>query len=162
MRRARDEKSCGSGHGISAEIEAQRAIQESVVDIVNVDLLPDTSSNKREPSQEITVLDRPSKSAGSHRNIVPRPSTSSKQPRQSSFDELQLRSKHPIQASSGNEWSCTACTLLNPMPALQCAACFSSRPPDSAAGWTCMSCGEQEMPHDFWSCRYCGQVKRES
>ena len=154
-RRARDEKSCGSGHGVNTDIEVQRAIQDSMID---VDLLPDARSDEREASPEIIILDGPSRLP---RNIVPRPSTS-EQPRRSSALEPQPRSKPPVQASSNTEWSCPICTLLNPVLVLQCSACSSLRPQDPAAGWTCMSCGEQGMPHNFWSCRYCGQVKRES
>ncbi|KZP28830.1 WLM-domain-containing protein [Athelia psychrophila] len=60
------------------------------------------------------------------------------------------------------EWACTTCTLLNGPLALQCAACLATRPPDPAAGWVCLACGEAGMEHAFWTCRRCGGVKTES
>ncbi|KAF8529901.1 WLM domain-containing protein [Gautieria morchelliformis] len=162
-RRARDEKSCGAGHGINAEIEAQRAMQDSVIDRIGVDAL-------REASPETIIIDGPSKLADvdatervqRNRNITAGPPTVSRSSRPSSAIKTETRSKLPIQPHFSNDWSCPMCTLLNPALALQCSACLASRPADPATGWICLSCGEQGMPHEFWSCRFCGQVKRES
>ncbi|KAL5523729.1 hypothetical protein ACEPAG_7902 [Sanghuangporus baumii] len=60
-------------------------------------------------------------------------------------------------------WACPACTLLNPNHFLQCTACSTLRPRCVLKdGWTCMTCGEVGMPHEFWSCRFCGSVKENS
>ena len=60
------------------------------------------------------------------------------------------------------EWSCQACTLLNPYTALQCEACNMRRPPDEREGWTCSTCIQSGNPHDVWMCRWCGTVKLQS
>jgi hypothetical protein len=65
-------------------------------------------------------------------------------------------------STSAREWSCSMCTLLNQPQTLQCEVCFAERPPDPIAGWTCMTCGESEMPPDVWSCQFCGAVKTTS
>lgn len=70
--------------------------------------------------------------------------------------------KRALLVSRTGEWSCPACTLLNPALALQCDACLSQRPPDETTGWTCLTCGESGMPHDFWSCQFCGAIKVQS
>lgn len=28
--------------------------------------------------------------------------------------------------------------------------------------WDCLMCGERGMPHEFWTCKFCGQVKLSS
>ena len=60
------------------------------------------------------------------------------------------------------EWSCQACTLLNPNTALQCEACHMRRPPDEREGWTCSTCREAGISHDFWTCPWCGILKQRS
>ncbi|KAL5507454.1 hypothetical protein ACEPAH_6910 [Sanghuangporus vaninii] len=60
-------------------------------------------------------------------------------------------------------WACPTCTLLNPNHFLQCSACSTVRPRYvSKDGWTCMTCGEVDIPHEFWSCRFCGSIKESS
>lgn len=36
-----------------------------------------------------------------------------------------------------------------------------ARPPEPK-GWDCMACGETGMPHEFWTCTFCGVVKGDS
>ncbi|PIL31401.1 hypothetical protein GSI_06102 [Ganoderma sinense ZZ0214-1] len=96
-----------------------------------------------------------------------------------------LSTVHPIPALAPppsaaipheKEWECPRCTLINDALALQCAACLGVRPNLSsktptpkqpvgehkADGWQCGVCGEAGMPHDIWSCRFCGSVKATS
>ncbi|KAF8588279.1 WLM-domain-containing protein [Ramaria rubella] len=153
-RRARDEKSCGAGHGINTEIEAQRAARDSTIDVIDVDALPEASASTRSASPEIIILDGPSSPPRKKRILATAPRTSSTaQP---------PKSKLALAPPSNDEWACAACTLVNPLLALQCAACYASRPRDPTADWTCLACGEQGMPHDFWTCRFCGRLKSES
>jgi hypothetical protein len=58
------------------------------------------------------------------------------------------------------EWPCPICTLINNHLALRCDACQTERP--LAETWSCMTCGESGMPHEFWTCRFCGTVKVQS
>jgi len=135
-RRSRDEKACGSGHRESAEKEAQRAAQNSVVDVIDVDALPD-SLHRDESSPDIIIS-----------NDATRP---------------ERHSSKPALVASGSltagEWTCEVCTLINVPLALQCNACLMQRPRSSEAGWTCLSCGFQETSGEYWSCRECGWVQ---
>lgn len=64
-------------------------------------------------------------------------------------------------ADSG-QWSCISCTFTNDRQTNHCAVCLKERPGDPSVGWRCMTCGEAGMPHEFWSCRFCGAIKTES
>ncbi|KIJ47862.1 hypothetical protein M422DRAFT_28664 [Sphaerobolus stellatus SS14] len=157
-RRARDEKSCGSGHGIDAEKEAQRAAQNSIVDIIDVDALPDEPQQppKRERSPDIILLDEdPTSTVKNSRHTVTSTERSVSKLPAANAKSTQAPSKSSIQSG---EWTCNLCTLINAPLALQCDACATLRP-QSSSGWTCLSCGERGMGHEFWSCRSCGWVK---
>ncbi|KAF8514555.1 WLM domain-containing protein [Hysterangium stoloniferum] len=159
-RRAKDEKSCGSGHAIEAEIEARRAAEDSVIHIIDIDALPDPPhQNNRDPSPEIVLIKPPLRteeaSASGPSKILASASTTG-------LNGLLSSPNKPAVVLSNNEWSCNVCTLVNAPLALQCVVCLSPRPADQSAGWTCLSCGEQGMPHDFWTCSYCGWVKISS
>jgi DNA-dependent metalloprotease WSS1 len=101
-------------------------------------------------------------------------------------------SPRPKPAVTNNEWPCQSCTFVNPSDASRCGMCENPRPSHSKATpskaspsastalktpprpvslqpspkdeekWTCLACGEPDMPHDFWSCRFCGTVKLSS
>lgn len=66
-----------------------------------------------------------------------------------------------IPADSG-QWTCAICTLVNDRQTNHCTLCLTERPRDPSMGWTCMTCNEADMPHEFWSCRFCGAIKTES
>ncbi|KAG1757050.1 hypothetical protein EDB19DRAFT_1900606 [Suillus lakei] len=69
----------------------------------------------------------------------------------------------PAETSAdGVQWACAVCTLVNDQQANQCALCSTGRPRDFPMGWTCLTCGEADIPHQFWSCRFCGAIKTES
>jgi len=90
------------------------------------------------------------------------------------------------------EWTCATCTYVNHPQRVTCEICFSNKPPRAGAvsarpaasrppipktaprqnfgleqnveqeTWDCLVCGERGMPYDFWTCRFCGQVKASS
>jgi hypothetical protein len=64
-----------------------------------------------------------------------------------------------LSSSTDGQWVCHICTLVNKSLALQCDACLAERPVDTSVGWSCLTCGERDIPHDFWSCRFCGAIK---
>ncbi len=72
--------------------------------------------------------------------------------------------------SRSNEWSCTSCTYINPTVQTQCEMCLALREPfkpedlslDGPGPWTCWICGQEGMPHEFWTCSQCGWVKAQS
>jgi len=170
-RRARDAIACGSGE--LAQREADKASKESIEDKA-IDLTSDGED-------DIIILDHSPSVPGPSKVTVLQSKKVAKIPkatvfkpgRSSAVQSPSLRSrersapystsKTTTPASSAQpEWPCPACTLLNKPLTLQCAACFSNRPPDPSIGWTCLSCGEDGMPHEFWTCRFCGSVKTES
>ncbi|KAF9245697.1 WLM domain-containing protein [Melanogaster broomeanus] len=66
-------------------------------------------------------------------------------------------------SSADGQWTCPLCTLINKSLALQCDACLAERPVDtSVVGWACLTCGERDIPHNHWSCRFCGAIKMSS
>ncbi|KAH7886200.1 WLM domain-containing protein [Phlebopus sp. FC_14] len=147
-RRKRDEIECGSGS--VALREAAKAAKDSVESKIIIDLTGDDESTPVAAG-----------SSGSHTG------TSLKPPTVSQAD----RSQPPTQRTSNNrksdtsttaQWTCIVCTLINEPLALQCGACLAERPQDTLTGWTCLSCGESGMPHEFWSCQFCGAIKKQS
>ncbi|KAH7905741.1 WLM domain-containing protein [Hygrophoropsis aurantiaca] len=152
-RRRRDEISCGSG--ATAEREASKAIKESVLDVI--DLTDDTGGHPVPSSSTnpvaISFPRRLDSGAGGSRALD---STSNKH---NSHPKPHPSAKPQDSALTDGQWACPACTLINERLTLQCTACLLHRPQDSATSWTCMTCGEQDMPHEFWSCRFCGTIK---
>ncbi|KAJ7103050.1 WLM domain-containing protein [Mycena belliarum] len=176
-RRARDEKACGSG--ALAQREAEKAANESIEHKV-VDLTLDSDSDSDSGDSDVIIVDEPPRApaAGPSKLTIPqskrvaaaaaaRPlaraaKSSSVETKPQPPPARKVRLAPTPAAAADAEWACRACTLLNGPLVLQCAACFSSRPPDETTGWTCRLCGEPGMPHDFWTCRVCGTVKAES
>ncbi|KIJ97888.1 hypothetical protein K443DRAFT_224902 [Laccaria amethystina LaAM-08-1] len=171
-RRARDEKSCGSQAGSAlAQREAEKAAREGTENKV-IDLTLDDDSD----SDVIIVEDVPrpiagpsspsanKRQAGAAPNFVGPGSSLTLKPapdRKDSVSSQRPRARSP-PARSNSEWACQTCTLLNKPFALQCDVCMSKRPQDVSEGWTCLTCGEAGIEHQFWSCQFCGTIKTES
>ncbi|KAF9074983.1 WLM-domain-containing protein [Rhodocollybia butyracea] len=128
-RRQLDEKSCGQGD--LAHREAAKAAKESVENKV-IDLTSEDSDDESHPVRALNTA------SVSHR---PPP-------------QINMSTK-PVH----QEWTCSTCTLINPAMSLQCEACLSVKPVPEPAGWTCLICQESGIPHEFWSCSFCGAVK---
>lgn len=64
-----------------------------------------------------------------------------------------------VSPPDAEQWTCSVCTLVNDSQTLQCAACHAKRP---SSGWTCGVCTESGIPHEFWSCSFCGTIKTDS
>ncbi|KAH7922803.1 WLM-domain-containing protein [Leucogyrophana mollusca] len=157
-RRQRDEVACGSG--AAAQKEAAKVSKESVQDIIDLTddgPVPGPSRASR-PSASSSVFSRAQPDSGSSRPPG-RPNVTRDSSRLGPYPRVKPTDR-PI--ATGGQWSCSACTLINEPLALQCAVCFSERPRDPSSGWTCLTCGEGDMPHEFWSCRFCGSIKTES
>jgi len=167
-RRARDNTACGSG--ATAQREAEKAAQESIEndaidiiydwdgDVVIVDQPAPGSSKKPQVniSPPAPNPGRLSTAVQSHNVPPPVVPSSRDHPR----PNLNHRSRLLDLASTS--WSCPTCTLRNGPSALQCGACLSVRPVDPKTGWSCMTCGQDGMPHEFWNCSFCGSVKVQS
>lgn len=178
--RARDEKSCGSGPVAQREAEkaARESIESKVIDLT-LDDEDDHMHDSGSDSDVVVVEDANQKpprssgpmagpSSGPQRIANPSGSSSSKtnklhinhNPNPSSTNSIEKTSSRP--GAGPVEWSCQACTLINPYTALECEVCNMRRPPDEQEGWTCSTCGEAGISHDFWTCRWCGTVKLRS
>ncbi|KAF9469743.1 WLM domain-containing protein [Collybia nuda] len=166
-RRARDEKACGSG--ALAIKEAEKAAKESIEDRV-IDLTMDDSD-----SDSISTKAQAHSRAGLSKQSVPQSKTGATLKAAGHKLPPIAPKTVPVMAeasSSGkaklpavkarSEWSCLACTLLNGPLALCCDACLTERPAGGIEGWSCLTCGEMGMPHDRWSCQFCGAIKIKS
>lgn len=143
----------------------------------------DLTDDMKNYDSDIVILDQPASMPGPSKITVPqskkvtkptslpKPSTSKvgRDPpnKASSLASRERPAPYPKSSASKAppvdlEWSCPACTLLNEPLALQCDACLSNRPADPTVGWACMTCGEAGIPHQFWTCSFCGSVKTES
>lgn len=133
--RRRDEVACGSGP--SALHEAAKAAKASAVNKV-IDLRND----------DIPVT---------HRTSAPKPGPS-----------RSATSRIMENPPARGQWTCSVCTLINAELALQCDACLAVRSFDTSddlvgpSGWVCATCGERDIPHQFWSCGFCGAIKIQS
>ncbi|KDR85584.1 hypothetical protein GALMADRAFT_204981 [Galerina marginata CBS 339.88] len=189
-KRARDEKSCASG--ADAQREADKAAKESIESkVIDLTLDDDSDMHNSGSDSDVVIVEdlhpvskvSASAVAGPSRKVVPklktagktlprsadgsRPSSSSSLGKASHFPTQKLtnaatRKLQPLPPSHASEWSCSACTLLNPANALQCDACQLRKPLDERQGWACLTCGEAGNPHEHWTCRFCGVVKLHS
>jgi len=152
-----------------AEREAAKAEKDSVENKV-IDLTVDSDSET-----DVIIVDQKPEVAGPSKVVVTQPKGMVSQDRAISVSQPKVnKDSHTSGAGSqctesangqpkaSPEWSCPTCTLLNEPMSLQCDACLTERPLDPRVGWTCMSCGETGIPHDFWSCLVCGTVKATS
>ena len=171
----RDEKSCASGP--VAQREAEKAAKESkIIDLTLDDgdvYLYDFDSNSHVVIIEGAHRKPHSSSAVAGPSSVPQrrsnPNGSSlSDANKSHTNDVDPSFETPIRKTSSHpqaepvEWSCQACTLLNPYTALRCEACDIRKPPDEREGWTCFACDESGQSHDFWTCWRCGTMKLQS
>lgn len=149
-RRRRDELECGSGAVALREAAkaAKESVQTEVIDLTGDDTLG-TIASRSKPADEPPGL--PGSAEGSQ--------VLGRHPRK----QNRLYPGSSITGTSINqEWACPHCTLINDGIMLQCGACLAERPNDMLSGWTCLTCGESGIPHQFWSCQFCGTIKSES
>jgi len=172
-RRAKDKIACGSG--ATAQREADKAAKESIENKV-IDLTGDGDVfivDQPLPGPSKGPVPVPKKPEVRVSAPAPGPSHTTKQPHNSHRPIISSRDRPrpnlthrsrllDLVPTSSAEWSCPTCTLLNVPTALQCNACLSTRPVDPSTGWSCMTCGEAGMPHEFWTCTFCGTVKVQS
>ncbi|KAJ3778325.1 WLM domain-containing protein [Lentinula raphanica] len=165
-RRLLDEKSCGQGE--LAQREAEKTAKESIENNV-IDLTLD------DDEAEILVVDNDASVPGPGKIAVqlPKSMPASKLPTRpnsipsSSTTHVPSPNHTPpvpnlVTKPSTNTWECPTCTLINPAKSLQCEACLAIKPERAQVGWTCLACGQTEMPHEFWSCSFCGAIKTRS
>jgi hypothetical protein len=187
----KDEKSCASGADAQREADkaAKESVEKRVIDltledddhthgsgsdsdiIIVQDVHPNPNGNSKATSNSLKTRNVP-KNQTSFSSSSSRTSTgkgSFRTPQGDSATTLVERPKPSRvpprkgpSTSSAGEWSCVACTLLNPANALQCDACHLRKPFDERVGWACLTCGETAIPHDFWTCTFCGTVKLSS
>ncbi|OJA20677.1 Fe2+/Zn2+ regulated transporter [Rhizopogon vesiculosus] len=82
--------------------------------------------------------------------------------KESSYPTPHSRKPANVTPADSGQWTCVVCTLVNNRQTHHCTVCLTERPRDPYMGWTCLTCGEADMPHEFWSCRFCGAIKTES
>ncbi|KAF9486328.1 WLM-domain-containing protein [Pholiota conissans] len=183
-RRLKDEKSCASGADAQREIDraAKDSIQRTFVDLT----VDDDAHGSGSDSDIVIVQDvhpipkRNSMTASvsaktkntSNNRVAANPSSSRNNVAGSSSKQALINSAKttlveksrtsPAEPSKSLEWACMACTLLNPAHTLHCKACLLRKPLDECAGWSCLTCGEEAIPHEFWTCSFCGTVKLTS
>ncbi|KAG2076771.1 WLM-domain-containing protein [Suillus decipiens] len=159
-RRKRDEIECGSG--TLAQREAERAAKESIQDIID---LTDDSPLEPWAASQSRVSGGPSRpqaqGGASESNSDVQKRSRVIAVRQPSNTRNPTIRKQGETSADGRQWACGVCTLVNDQQAHQCTLCLTERPRDPV-GWTCVTCGEADMPHQFWSCRFCGAIKTES
>lgn len=152
--------------------EAAKAAKESVEDKV-IDLTLDDSDSDPDSIAAVRAPVRPH--AAPSKRAVSQSKASATSPVTGRKSPLLVQKVAPTTVKSSNlasvkpsslklqpDWSCPTCTLLNGSLALQCDACLTERPSEGIEGWTCLTCGEMGMPHDRWSCQFCGTVKTSS
>jgi len=150
-RRARDDKACGSG--VLAEREATKAAEDGIENKV-IDL---TMDDNELYADDVIIVDQTQPVTGPSKREYATPTARPTNGLEHIPTSARPNTSLPPKISP--EWSCPMCTLLNQPQTLRCDACLAERPPDLSAGWTCMTCGEEDIPHDFWTCRFCGAVK---
>lgn len=135
-RRIRDEKSCASGP--EAQREAEKATKESQVIDLTLDDMDDDLLYYFDSDGDVVIVveDTPRKPPGSsaiagpsnpQRGSNPRGSSSSSNTNKLNND-AKPSSKAPRPQAQLAEWSCQACTLLNPYISLRCEICDTDRP----------------------------------
>ncbi|KAG8996311.1 hypothetical protein FRB94_008401 [Tulasnella sp. JGI-2019a] len=150
-RRAKDEKTCGSG--AEAQMESERAARDGVED--DAQDIEDMISTERKASDlppttidpEIPAVAGPSAApvkkrrlsptaAASNRSAPPRgvrPSTTNASP----------------SSKAGEDLTCAVCTFINPVTTVKCEVCDATLPP--------ISVRPKEVPtaHEDWPCETC-------
>ncbi|KAG2044554.1 WLM domain-containing protein [Suillus americanus] len=187
-RRKRDEIECGSG--TLAQREAERAAKESIEGIIDLTddsplepwscpvctlhnepivlqcavcftVRPFSSPRTADRSRVVAGPSRPQGSTSGSISDAPKQSRATAMRQPSNKDPTPPRKPAETSVDDG-QWACAVCTLVNDQQAHQCTLCLTGRPRDLSMGWTCITCGEADIPHQFWSCRFCGAIKTES
>ena len=177
--RAEDSKHCGTGDKAREDAEMEKALRESIK--TGADVIREQEELKRaiRESAKLANVSLPEASGPSlsgpatgpppvNLETRPRPATTwtcatctlinpvstktcdaceTPRPALAGTSRPSAKTTHTAQASSTAPRS-------TPYPSL-------TRPPEPK-GWDCMSCGEKGMPHEFWTCTFCGMVKQDS